>query len=344
MRKCLDFVQQNIVSGDKNTEKILLSIIIIYCIVVSVVNPAFFQLSTVFIMIRSIAGTMVIACGLLLVVISGGIDVSFTAVAIFGGYSATRLMIFLGVDNIFFAFFIACTIGLFLGLFNAIVIHITKLEPFIITLATSGLFHGSVLTFVGTRNIGSLEIPRSITRFGQFTFFTIVNDAGLVTGLSGFVVFIVVIVLLTWFILYRTMLGKSIFALGCSAEVARRAGFNVFKTRLFIYGYAGVLGGMMGMLYVAELNSINPVTLVGTELMVIAAVIIGGARVSGGQGTVLGTVLGVMIMYIINNTLIFLGITSSWNSLFLGAVLLSSMAMVSLQERRKNRKTFIFTE
>ena len=329
---------------DLTTEKFLLIIIIAYCIVVTLVNPAFLQLSTLFAMIRSIAGIIVIASGLLLVVISGGIDVSFTAVAIFGGYSAVRLMLYTGIDNIFFAFAVACAIGLGLGIFNAVCIHVTRLEPFIITLATSSLFHGVVLTFIGTRNIAASELPPSILAFGRMRFFSMPDGFGGTTGLSIFFAFIVTVLLFTWFILYRTMLGKSIFALGCSAEAARRAGFSILKTRLFIYGYMGFLGGIMGLLFIGEIATINPVTLVGTELMIIAAVIIGGARIAGGKGTLLGTVLGVIIMYLTDNTLIFLGLTSSWNNLFLGVILLFCIAMTSSQERKKNRKMFIFTE
>lgn len=326
------------------TEKFLVLIIIAYCIVVAIVNSEFLQPSTIFDMVKSAAGSMVVGMGLLLVVISGGIDVSFTAVAIFGGYAATKLMMSTGMNNIAFGLGVSCVIGLGLGLVNAIFIHASNMEPFIITLGTSSLFHGILTTFIGTKNIGSLEIPSAITHFGEFRLFQLQDGFGGIMGMSIFFVIIVLVVLFTWFILYRTMLGKSIFALGCSAETAKRAGFNILKTRLFIYGYMGVLAGIMGMLYIAEVNGCNPVTLVGTELMVVAAVIIGGARVSGGHGTIFGTILGVTIMYIMNTTLIFLGFTSSWNNFFLGIVLLFSIIVTSYQERRKNRRMFIFTE
>lgn len=326
------------------TEKFLIFIIVAYCIVVTIVNSEFLQLATLFDMVKSAAGTMVVAMGLLLVVISGGIDVSFTAIAIFGGYVATNVMMSTGVDNILFGFLISCIIGLLLGLVNAVFIHVTKMEPFIITLGTSSLFHGIMTTFIGTKNIGSVDIPSAITKFGEAKLFTMEDGFGGIMGLSVFFVLIVLVVLVTWFILYKTMLGRSVFALGCSTETAKRAGFSIWKTHLFIYGYMGVLAGIMGMLYIAEVNGCNPVTLVGTELMVIAAVIIGGARVSGGQGSIFGTILGVSVMYIMNTTLVFLGFTSSWNNLFLGIILLFSIVMTSYQERRKNRSMFIFTE
>lgn len=332
------------IRGQISTEKFLVILIVAYCLVVTIVNSEFLQPATLFDMVKSAAGTMVVAMGLLLVIISGGIDVSFTAIAIFGGYVATKLMMATGINSIAFGLIISCAIGLALGLINAMIIHVTKLEPFIITLGTSSLFHGVLTTFVGTKNIGSMDIPSAITNFGEAKLFQMEDGFGGIMGLSVFFIVIVLAIALTWFILYKTMLGKSIFALGCSAETAKRAGFNIWKTHLFIYGYMGLLGGMMGMLYIAEVNACNPVTLVGTELMVIAAVIIGGARVSGGQGTIFGTILGVTIMYIMNTTLIFLGFTSSWNNLFLGLVLLFSIIITSYQERRKNRRSFIFTE
>ena len=327
-----------------STELFLVMIIVVYCIIVSIVNPEFLNAATLFDMVKSAAPTMVVAMGLLLVVISGGIDVSFTAIAIFGGYVATTTLMSTGVNNILVAFLIACAIGLGLGLLNAVLIHVTRMEPFIITLATSGLYQGFLLTFIGTKNIGSVDIPKAITEFGNAKLFAFNDDFGSEVGLSVFIVIIVAVIVLTWFILHKTMLGKSIFALGCSQEAARRAGFNIWKTHLFVYGYMGILSGIMGMLYIAGINACNPVTLVGTELTIVAAVIIGGAKVSGGQGTILGTILGVVIMYLLNTTLIFLGLSSSWNDLFLGLILIFSIVMTSWQERKKNRKMFIFTE
>lgn len=326
------------------TEKFLILIIVVYCIIVSVVNPEFLNAATLFDMVKSAAGTMVVAMGLLLVIISGGLDVSFTAVAIFGGYVATKMMISTGINNMGFAFLIACAFGLGLGLLNAVFIHVTKMEPFIITLGTSSMYHGILTTFIGTKNIGSVDIPTALTDFGESKLFSYSDQYGSLTGMTVFLVIIAAVILFTWFILYKTMLGKSIFALGCSKEAARRAGFNIWKTHLFVYGYMGVLAGIMGIIYISGVNACNPVTLVGTELTIIAAVIIGGAKMTGGQGTILGTILGVAIMYLLNSTLIFLGFSSSWDNLFLGIILLFSIVMTSYQERKKNRKLFIYTE
>lgn len=327
-----------------NTEKFLLIIIIVYGIIVTCVNSEFFSAATLFDLVKSAAPTMVASFGLLLVIISGGIDVSFTAVAIFSAYVATTLMISTGINNLFFGFIVAMLVGAILGLINAVLIHVTKMEPFIITLGTESIFQGFLLTFIGTKNIGSVDIPTSITDFSTARLFTMKDAYGSTTGMSVTLLFIIGIGILTWFIMYKTMLGRSIFALGCSQEAARRSGFNIWKTHIFIYVYMGILGAIFGMLSIAVVNACNPVSMVGTELSVIAAVIIGGAKATGGHGTIFGTILGVTIMYMFNQTLVFLGLSSSWNDLFLGCVLLFSIIVTSYRERKKNRDMFIFTE
>lgn len=326
------------------TELFLMIILVVYSIIVTIVNPAFLSLETLFDMIRSASGTMILAMGVLVVIISGGIDVSFTAIAIFGGYTSTTILVAMGVDSLALAILISCGIGLALGLLNAIAVHWLNLEPFIVTLGTSSIIYGAMTTFIGTENIGARYIPKGITAFGSMKLFGIEDEYGAIVGLSGFVIPVIIVIFATWFILYKTMLGKGIFATGCSKESAKRAGFKILSIHLFIYSFVGALAGIMGIVYIAEVNACNPISLVGDELMIIAAVVIGGAKITGGQGTILGTILGVFVVYLLNSTLIFLGFSSSWNDLFVGIILLISIVVTSYQERVKNRKNFIFTE
>ena len=174
--------------------------------------------------------------------------------------------------------------------------------------------------------------------------FTTVNQYGGKIGLSVFIIPVVLCVLLTYIILHKTLIGKGIFALGCNNEAARRAGFNVTLLRLFIYGYAGFLGGIMGIIYIAGTNSVNPVSLVGTEMSVIACVVIGGAKPSGGYGKIFGTLLGVILYFLFNQTLVYLGLSAAWQDFFMGIVLLISIMSTSYQNRVQNRKNFIYTE
>ena len=324
-------------------QRMLLLIIIIYSVFVGIKNPGFLQIQTVFDIAKTSSTTMIVAMGLLVVMISGGIDVSFMAIALFGSYTSLYIMIQTGINNLAFAFAVSMAIGVVLGLVNAVLISWLKLPPFIITLGTQNLFHGIMTTFISDKSFGSGVLPECLHKFGQGTLFKVATANGS-TGLTVSLIPVLIAGLATYFILRKTMIGRGIVAIGNDEESARRAGFNPFKIRLFVYAYSGALAGMMGIVYAAQVNALYPNKMVGDELMVVAAVVIGGTKITGGQGKIFGAVLGVLITYLLNSTLIMIGLSSSWNNLFVGAILVIAVAITSYQERVKNRKHLIFTE
>lgn len=324
-------------------QRMLLIIIVVYSVFVTIKNPGFFQIQTVFDIIKTSSTTMIVAMGLLVVMISGGIDVSFMAIALFGSYTSLYIMIQTGINNLAFAFAVSMVFGVVLGLVNAVLISWLKLPPFIITLGTQNLFHGIMTTFISDKSFGSGVLPECLHKFGQGTLFKVATANGS-TGLTVSLIPVLIAGLATYFILRKTMIGRGIVAIGNDEESARRAGFNPFKIRLFVYAYSGALAGMMGIVYAAQVNALYPNKMVGDELMVVAAVVIGGTKITGGQGKIFGAVLGVLITYLLNSTLIMIGLSSSWNNLFVGAILVIAVAITSYQERVKNRKHLIFTE
>lgn len=324
-------------------QRMLLIIIVVYSVFVTIKNPGFFQIQTVFDIIKTSSTTMIVAMGLLVVMISGGIDVSFMAIALFGSYTSLYIMIQTGINNLAFAFAVSMAIGVVLGLVNAVLISWLKLPPFIITLGTQNLFHGIMTTFISDKSFGSGVLPECLHKFGQGTLFKVATANGS-KGLTVSLIPVLIAGLATYFILRKTMIGRGIVAIGNDEESARRAGFNPFKIRLFVYAYSGALAGMMGIVYAAQVNALYPNKMVGDELMVVAAVVIGGTKITGGQGKIFGAVLGVLITYLLNSTLIMIGLSSSWNNLFVGAILVIAVAITSYQERVKNRKHLIFTE
>lgn len=324
-------------------QRMLLIIIVVYSVFVTIKNPGFFQIQTVFDIIKTSSTTMIVAMGLLVVMISGGIDVSFMAIALFGSYTSLYIMIQTGINNLAFAFAVSMAIGVVLGLVNAVLISWLKLPPFIITLGTQNLFHGIMTTFISDKSFGSGVLPECLHKFGQGTLFKVATANGS-TGLTVSLIPVLIAGLATYFILHKTMIGRGIVAIGNDEESARRAGFNPFKIRLFVYAYSGALAGMMGIVYAAQVNALYLNKMVGDELMVVAAVVIGGTKITGGQGKIFGAVLGVLITYLLNSTLIMIGLSSSWNNLFVGAILVIAVAITSYQERVKNRKHLIFTE
>ena len=324
-------------------QRMLLLIIIIYGVFVGIKNPGFLQIQTVFDIAKTSSTTMIVAMGLLVVMISGGIDVSFMAIALFGSYTSLYIMIQTGISSLVFAFIVSMLIGVVLGLINAVLINWLKLPPFIITLGTQNLFHGIMTTFISDKSFGSGVLPECMHSFGQGTIFKIATANGS-TGLTVSIIPVLLAGLVTYFILRKTMIGRGIVAIGNDEESARRAGFNPFRIRLFVYAYSGALAGMMGIVYAAQVNALYPNKMVGDELTVVAAVVIGGTKITGGQGKIFGAVLGVLITYLLNSTLIMIGLSSSWNNLFVGAILVIAVALTSYQERVKNRKHLIFTE
>jgi simple sugar transport system permease protein len=315
-----------------------------YSIIVAIKNPAFLSFENFFDLLRAASGKLLLALGVLVVLISGGIDVSFTAIAIFGGYASARLMLATGIDSLAFAFLVSVAIGFILGAINALIIHFFRLPTLIATLGTSSVFFGLMTILVGTKSINAGQMPSSIINFGSARLFEAVAPSGNTYGLSAFIIPVVIAIFVTWFILYRTLLGRGIFALGNSEESAKRVGFNLFLIRFFVYTYVGLLAGIMGVVYVAEVRWVNPVSLVGTELSIIAAAVIGGAKLTGGEGTILGTILGITIIQLLYSTLVFLGLSSSWNDLFVGVILLISVSITSYQQRLKSRRNLTFSD
>jgi len=338
-------VNDNKISGlgklVRRQETVLFFILIGYGLVVGTVNPAFYKLENLFQIIRSSAGTMILAMGALVVLASGGIDVSFTAIAIFGGYATVRIMMATGIDNILFAFALSGVFGIALGAFNAFVIHRFRLQTLIVTLGTQSIFVGLMTLVFGTKFVPVGDMPDSIVWFGTDSILTLSLPNG-TANLTWFVVPMVLLVGLTWFLLNRTLTGRTVYAIGSAREAAERAGVALWKTRAFIYCYVGMLSGFMGIVYTAHVRSLNPISLVGDELFVITAVVLGGAKLTGGVGTVSGTVLGVLIITTLQTTLILIGLSSSWMRFFIGCILIISVSIMAIKTRRDNLRNLVF--
>ncbi len=325
----------------EKTEWILLSIIIIYSITVAIVNSAFLNIDTLFDLFRTSSRDLILVMGLLVIMLSGGIDISFMAIALFGSYTATTIMMKLGVSSILFAFTTSILIGIILGLFNACLVSYLKLPAFIITLGTMNLFHGIMATAVGTKTFGGGILPPSFSEFGSATIFQVETEYGAI-GLSASVIPVAIVIIITWFLIYKTMIGRGLVAIGNSEEAARRLGFKPFILRLIAYGYIGALAGLAGVIYVCQVNAVYPDKLIGEELMVVAGAVIGGTSISGGKGKIFGAILGVLIIYLLKSTLIFLGLSASWNNLFVGIILVISLSLTALQEKIRNEKHLLF--
>ncbi len=320
----------------KNEFLVALTILAL-ALVIGSVNQAFFSLANLFDILRSSIVMSIFAVGVLIVIISGGIDVSFTAIAAFSMYVTCKILIAVyGGGSFLVALALSAGIGLILGWINAALISKFKLPTLIVTLGTSSMVQGFMLAFIGSTYI--IDIPEGMVRFSKFDLARFTAANGTTTGLHAAILILLGIVIFSWCLLRYTMLGRGIYALGGAPAAAARVGFNVKLIQYFIYGFVGFISGMAGVIHASLARMANPFDLVGTELNVIAAVVLGGARISGGYGTILGTLLGVCLVVIINNSLILLGVPSYWQQIVVGSLILIGTGLPAWQNRRNEAR------
>lgn len=317
----------------QRNETLVAVTIVALCLYIGLRNPVFFTLGNLVDLLRSGVVIGIFAMGVLIVIISGGIDVSFTAIAVFALYSTTKILLAVMPEApIVLAFLIAALIGLALGLINAFFIARFKLPTLIVTLGTLSMFHGFLLFAIGNQIIR--DIPPSMTAFARSALVTVALERGS-TNLHPSILITLVVAVLVWLLLDYTLLGRGVYALGGAREAAERAGFNVSAIQYFIYGLVGLLSGIAGMTFGSLNRQANPQDIVGLELNVIAAVVLGGAQLTGGRGTVLGAILGVALVVIANNSLILVGVPSVWQRVVIGVIILIGTGLPSIRAARQ---------
>jgi len=279
----------------------------------------------------SFLGTM--SAGMLIVLISGGIDLSFTATATISQYVMSTLIIEYG-GNIFIAYLIGAGVGVGLGLVNGLLIHFIKKHPLIITIATLNIFNGLLMYF--TKGKWIYNFPMWFSDPHDVMVFESAEGYIYPITLPLFLFFIIFVI--TALILKYTKIGRKIYALGGNKEAARRMGFNIFGLTLFVYGFMGLLAGIGSVSHALIVQTVAPNAIVGKELDVIAAVVLGGASMDGGSGTVIGTFLGVALVAIISNAVILLGIPSYWYQILLGTIIVISVSITAINNKRNMKK------
>lgn len=317
----------------KKHEFVLGLTIIVLSIIIQMINSEFLSIGNIFSMMESMITMGIFALGVYLVIVSGDIDVSFPAIAVFSMYVTTRLLLHLGwTDSILIAFIIAGVIGIVLGIINAVFISSFKLPTLIVTLGTLNLFRGFLLTFIGVKVINNP--PISMINFQKSKLLTVTNEYGWRFSLPKAFLILVAAVIITWLIVRYTKVGRGIYAIGGDRVSAERVGFNIKSIQYFLYAFVGLLAATSGIIHGSLIRRVNPFGIVGTELSVIAAVVLGGTRITGGHGTITGTLLGVLMITIINQNLILLGISSYWQQVVIGLLIIISIGITSYREKR----------
>lgn len=274
--------------------------------------------------LRQISINLCLSIGMTMIIVAGGIDLSVGSVlALAGAVSAGLLknQIALPYTNIAIQFTVSgaiiagVVVGMAAGWLNGFVITRFRLPPFVATLGTLSIARG--LTQLWTGNF-------PITNLGDHFRFM---GTGYLLGIPMPVWISATLVAVFWVVMRRTPFGRHLYAIGGNERAALLSGLNVPRTKLAVYTLGGGLAGVAGLMLAARLDAADPKAGVGYELDSIAAVVIGGTSLAGGRGSVLGTVLGCLIIGVLNNGLVLLGVSPDWQLVIKGAVIIAAVAV-----------------
>jgi ribose transport system permease protein len=301
----------------------ILPILLLICILFAVLSPNFLTAGNLINVVRQASINIVLAAGMTFVILTGGIDLSVGS--ILGVTAVVSLLTSLAPGLGWFAAPAALLAGLGLGLVNGALIAYLDLPPFIVTLGSYTGLRGLAYLLAG----GTTLINRDIN-------FAWVGNARL--GPVPWLVLIALAVIFAgWFILRRTVLGTHIYAVGGNLRAARLTGIKVSLVLLFVYGVSGLLSGLAGIMSASRLYSATGMLGQGYELDAIAAVILGGTSFSGGVGNIWGTLLGALIIALLNNGLTLLNVSFFWQLVVKGLVIIIAVTIDRLRTRSARR-------
>ncbi len=316
----------------KRKEFGILLIIIVLAVVITIINPSFLKISNVFDFLRSNAVYGIMAFGMLLVLLTGGIDLSVSSTIALCAVLQGSFLIKHPETNILLVVLLVIVAGALVGLINGVLITKIKIPPIVATLGVQTITNAAVL-FV-TKGTWISNLPQWYKDFGNFTLFT-VSSGNTVTGIYTQVILLIVVALLTWFILNNMLIGRGVYAVGGNVQSAQRVGYNVDLILIFVYIYSGIMAGLASVSAVSIVGSVDPNTFTGYEMDVIAITVLGGASLAGGIGTVFGTVLGIILMAVIKNGLLLVHISSYWQNSIMGAIILFTIAIDAINQARE---------
>ncbi|MCL6505566.1 MAG: ABC transporter permease, partial [Bryobacteraceae bacterium] len=296
-----------------------LSLVILF-VGLSIASPYFLTKTNLASVVRQTAVINVMALGMTMVIIAGGIDLSVGAILAMAGLLGTMAMehgypIPAGVG-------IGVLTGLFWGLVNGLLITRLRIAPFIVTLGTLGIVRG--LTLIISNGLPVHRIPQEFSYLGE----------GNLLGVPFVLWILVVCAAVTHFLLEHTRLGRYAFAIGSNPEAALYAGIPVAFHTTAVYAICGLLTGLAGMIEASRLMTGQPTAGQGYELQVIAAVVIGGGSLRGGEGSVIGTLIGAFIMGLLSNGSDLLGISPYLQQAIIGAVIILAVTVDELRKRK----------
>lgn len=306
--------------------------LLLMCIALSLLSDRFLTADNGWNVMRQISVNMIISVGMTLVILTGGIDLSVGSILALAG-AVTAFLLKNGAEftslNLYFGFTLmgalvgGTLVGILLGFFNGFTITRFKVPPFVATLAMLTIARGLTMLLTG-------GFP--ITGFSSQMAFI---GTGWCLGIPMPVWISAVVVVLAVVLTNQTRLGRHIYAIGGNETAAELSGLKISKIKMTVYSIAGALAAVGGIIVTSRLDSAQPNAGIGFELDSIAAVVIGGTSLSGGKGTIMGTVQGALIIGILNNGLVLLNVSPFWQQIIKGVVILLAVVIEKINSKKE---------
>ena len=298
----------------------IFAILVIMLIISSFLNENFFTVANLTNIMRQISVTTILAFGETMLIIAGLIDLSSGAVLALAG--VISVYVFKMTGSLLLAFCIGVLIGVLFNIVSGIFVSAYKMPPFIATLALTQIARGAALLFTRGQNIYQID---KYTVFGQ----------GSLLYIPIPIIFMILMLVLTWYILNHTRFGRSLYAIGGNAEAANASGIKVSNVKFICFVINGVLVGLAGVLFMSRVNAGLPNAAAGYEFEAMTATIIGGTSFSGGIGTATGTLAGAFIVGFLNNIMNLLGINSYLQQIIRGLIIALAVIMDTVAKNKR---------
>ncbi len=307
----------------------LLGILIVICFVFTFINSNFISLSNLSDMFRINSMLFIIAQGMLFIIITGGMDFSASAIVMAVSYIDSYCIVHWGL-GIGITIIISIIIGICLGIANGLLVGKVKVPAIIATLGTGSMIKGLMLWITNGENIKTAVFPQWFKEIALLKVF----------GIPIQIFIAILTFLLSWYILKHTFIGKAIYAIGGSDISAKRIGIRNDRVLFFVYGFMGFLIGIATLNHLTIVITHDPNAYKGIEIQIIGGVLIGGASISGGYGTMIGMLFGSIFMYVLNNGLVLIHTTSYWQKVIMGVVIIIAAIIDVIQKKSLEKSTY----
>lgn len=314
-------------------------IIILLASFIQMRTGQFFVNNNIVDLLRSIIVPAIYALCALLAFVSTGADVSFPLVAALSTFLAINVSNKLGItDSWVFTYLVAMGFGALMGALNGFIIVKFRFNSLIVTLGTSSIFSGILL---GTFEAGRTELNPGMMKFAEKSLLTVKNaQTGLGSTLPMVFLVMVALYIIAYFVLNHTIIGRGIYAIGGDEVSAERVGFHVNAIRFGVFVTNGIIAAIGGCSYAVLSKLCQPTEYAGSEMVVIAAIVLGGARLTGGVGTLTGCLLGTFLLTMVTNSLILIGVPVLWQKVFIGVIIIAGTAISAFQAYRSSLGRF----